>query len=351
LTLKNFFYIIKKIKKSKEKIMGYCLVTGGAGFIGSHVVDELIKLKKEVIVLDDLSGGYKANVNKAAKFIKGSITNTQLIKRIFSEYKIDYVYHLAAYAAEILSSHIKLFNYNNNLIGSINLINCAVNHNIKCFVFTSSIAVFGHLKPPFSEDTKPVPADSYGIAKLAVEEELRITKELFGLNYIIFRPHNVFGERQNIADKYRNVIGIFMNQILQNKPLTVFGDGNQQRAFTYIKNISDIITQSAFNKKCYNEIFNIGDDEVLTVNEIAKMVSDLFNWKLKIKYYPPRKEAKFAYCTHTKIKKYFNYTKKYTILEGLKNMAEWVKKWGARKSKEFKNIELERNLPSLWRKK
>lgn len=330
-------------------MMNYCLVTGGAGFIGSHVVESIINKKKKVIVLDDLSGGFKNNIPKGVLFIKGSITNKALLTKIFNDYKIDYIYHLAAYAAENLSHFIKSFNYNNNLMGSINLINLAVNYKVKCFVFTSSIAVYGHLTPPFTEDTMPVPADSYGIAKYAVEEELRISKNIFGLNYVIFRPHNVYGEKQNIGDKYRNVIGIFMNQILQTQPLTVFGDGNQIRAFTYIKDISNVIAESAFNNKCYNEVFNLGSDKTYTIIEIAHKVCQLFDVKPKIKHYPEREEAKFAFSSHSKQKEYFGNTDEMSIELGLKKMADWVKITGSRKSKEFKNIEIKKNLPIGWK--
>jgi UDP-glucose 4-epimerase len=175
--------------------MNKCLVTGGAGFIGAHVVRELLNSGDNiVIVLDDLSGGFKENVPEGAIFVEGSITDSLLVDSLFTQYKFDYVYHLAAYAAEGLSHFIKRFNYTNNLIGSVNLINASVNFNVKCFVFTSSIAVYGSAQLPMKEDQIPQPEDSYGIAKFAVEQELHASHEMFGLNYIIFRPHNVYGE-------------------------------------------------------------------------------------------------------------------------------------------------------------
>src|SRR6185312_5713332 len=176
------------------KKMAKSLVTGGAGFIGAHVVNELLKLGHQVVVLDDLSGGFKENINPKAIFVEGSVTDHKLVTRLFEEHKFDYVYHLAAYAAEGLSHFIKRFNYTNNLIGSVNLINESVKHKVKCFVFTSSIAVYGALKPPMTEDMTPQPEDPYGVAKYAVEMDLRTTHEMFGLNSIIFRPHNVYGE-------------------------------------------------------------------------------------------------------------------------------------------------------------
>jgi UDP-glucose 4-epimerase len=191
------------------------LVTGGAGFIGSHVVDALLERGHQVVVLDDLSGGYRENVSSRAVFIQGSVTDAACIEALFRKHRIDYVYHLAAYAAEGLSHFIRRFNYTNNVIGSVNLINAAVQHECKCFVFTSSIAVYGAGQLPMTEEMMPRPEDPYGIAKFAVELDLRAAAHMFGLKWVVFRPHNVYGERQNIADKYRNVLGIFMNQVMQ----------------------------------------------------------------------------------------------------------------------------------------
>src|SRR3989344_6461593 len=205
------------------------LVTGGAGFIGSHVADHLLKMGHRVVVFDDLSGGFKKNIPTKSIFIRGSINNQKLLDKLFNKYQFDYVYHLAAYAAEGLSHYIRRFNYENNLIGSINLINLSIKYNIKHFVFTSSIAVYGTNQLPMKEDLIPQPEDPYGIAKLAVEQDLKAAHEMWGLNYIIFRPHNVYGEKQNIGDKYRNVLGIFMNQLMQDQPITIFGDGEQKR--------------------------------------------------------------------------------------------------------------------------
>ncbi len=178
--------------------MGKILVTGGAGFIGSHVVDELIKNGKEVIVLDDLSGGTLENINSEARFIKGSVEDTELVEKLFKENDIEYVFHLAAYAAEGLSHFIRRFNYKNNLIGSINLINESIKKKVKCFVFTSSIAVYGKNQLPMTEETTPMPEDPYGISKLAVEQDLKVANMLFGLNYIIFRPHNCYDKETEI---------------------------------------------------------------------------------------------------------------------------------------------------------
>lgn len=329
--------------------MSNVLVTGGAGFIGSHVAEELVNMNYQVVVLDDLSGGFVDNVVKGAEFVQGSINDIELVNRLFSEKKFDYVFHLAAYAAEGLSHFIKRFNYNNNLIGSINLINASINSNVKCFVFTSSIAVYGASPVlPMTEETPAHPEDSYGIAKLAVEQELKTCKEMFDLNYIIFRPHNVFGERQNIGDKYRNVVGIFMNQILQNKPMSVFGDGEQSRAFSYIADVAPVIAQSINVPDAYNQIFNVGADQHYSVNQLAQSVAVAMGVEPNIAHLPARNEVINAYSSHEKVARVFGEKKIYSLSEGLKRMADWVKQHGARASKKFDNVEVEKNFPKAW---
>jgi len=326
------------------------LVTGGAGFIGAHVVNELLKLGHEVVVLDDLSGGFEDNVNSKAIFVKGSIVDSDCVNRLFEDHNFDYIYHLAAYAAEGLSHFIRVFNYTNNLIGSMNLLNKAVNSKVKCFIFTSSIAVYGALEPPMREVMVPEPEDPYGIAKLAVEYDLKAANKMFGLNYIIFRPHNVFGEYQNLGDKYRNVVGIFMNQLMQNKPLTIFGDGSQTRAFSYIGDVAPYIANSVNVKEAYNNTFNVGADNPYTVNQLAKTAMDVMNISGDIQYVASRNEVLHAHSDHTKIKKVFGETSALTLEEGMQKMAKWAKGVGIRKSKKFKNIEVMQNLPPVWLK-
>jgi UDP-glucose 4-epimerase len=328
------------------------LVTGGAGFIGAHVTNHLINLGHRVIVLDDLSGGFEDNVHKEAIFMKGSICEQVIVEKLFSEYRIDYVYHLAAYAAEGLSHFIRRFNYENNLIGSINLINQSVIHKVKCFVFTSSIAVYGAGQLPMKEDETPMPEDPYGVSKYAVEMDLKAANEMFGLNYIVFRPHNVYGEYQNIGDRYRNVIGIFMNQLLQGKPLTVFGDGTQTRAFSYIADVAPHIANSVNIPEAYNDIFNIGGDIDYSVNELAQTVIDVMNLIQPINYQPARNEVLHAYSDHSKAKRVFNLHESQfvTLKEGVRLMYNWVKTVGSRESSYFGNIEIEEKLPPIWKK-
>jgi UDP-glucose 4-epimerase len=324
------------------------LISGAAGFIGSHVCRRCINLGMDVVALDDLSGGFIENIPQKAKFIKLSILDYEQLKLLFKEEKFDYVYHLAAYAAEGLSHFIRRFNYNNNLIGSINLINLSVLYHIKCFVFTSSIAVYGFAQVPMIEEIIPIPTDPYGISKYGVELDIKTASEMFGLNYIIFRPHNVYGENQNVSDKYRNVIGIFMNQILKGESLTVFGDGKQKRAFSYIDDVAPIIAESTLNKSAYGEVFNIGGETPYTINELIDAISDSMNITPKINYLPERKETKIAYSDHSKIKKYFNITETTPLKIGVDKMAKWAYEFRCKPTKNFDNIEIPYNLPKNW---
>jgi UDP-glucose 4-epimerase len=326
-----------------------CLVTGGAGFVGSHVTDQLISIGSDVTVLDDLSGGFEDNVNPQAKFVTGSITDVDLVEKLFNENQFDYVFHIAAYAAEGLSHFIRRFNYTNNLIGSTTLINAAIRHECKCFVFTSSIAVYGAGQVPMLEDMKPEPEDPYGIAKYAVEMDLIAARRLFGLNYIIFRPHNVYGERQNIGDKYRNVIGIFMNQVMQGEPCTIFGDGSQTRAFSHISDIAPAIARSVNLPKAYNQVFNVGADTPYSVKGLAEVVQRAMGKSTGIRYLNAREEVLHAYSDHSKAGRILDSRPTITLEDGVTRMARWAWATGPRFSPKFKALEIEKYLPDGWR--
>lgn len=329
--------------------MGNVLVTGGAGFMGSHIVDELLrKPSGEVVVLDDLSGGFLDNINEHAAFTKGSVCDVGLIDQLFRKYQFTHVFHLAAYAAEGLSHFIRRFNYTNNLVGSINLINAAVNYGVSSFVFTSSIAVYGKNQLPMTEDMVPQPEDPYGIAKLAVELDLRAAHEMFGLNYVIFRPHNVYGERQNIADRYRNVIGIFMNQIMSGEPMTVFGDGSQSRAFSYIGDIAPIIASAPVMRSFQNQVFNIGSDSAHTVLDLAHTVAKAMGVTPNIRHLEERNEVQHAYSSHAKLRRWAQPTSTTCLEDGIHRMAVWAKQRGPRPCPPFTSIEVRRNLPPSW---
>lgn len=328
------------------------LITGAAGFIGSHVCDHVLRKGQSndvIVALDDLSGGCRDNVPSAARFVEGSVTDFSLLEKLFAEYRFDYVYHLAAYAAEGLSHFIRRFNYENNLLGSVNLINLSVLHGVKCFVFTSSIAVYGANQLPMTEELSPRPEDPYGISKYAVELDLEAAHRMFGLPFIVFRPHNVYGQRQNMADKYRNVIGIFMNQIMRGQPMTVFGDGLQERAFTHIDDVAPYIAESISTPAAYNQVFNVGASQHTTVAELAKLTAQAFGKSPQIEHLPERNEVKVAYADHSKLSKFFKVRPETPLVAGLADMAIWAQTMSLQQPSEFGCIEVPVNLPPSWR--
>jgi UDP-glucose 4-epimerase len=325
------------------------LVTGAAGFIGSHVARHCLELGHEVVAVDDLSGGFLDNVPSGARFEQGSVTDVGFGESLFGDGGYDYVYHLAAYAAEGLSHFIRRFNYTNNVIGSINVLNAAVAHDAKRFVFTSSIAVYGTNQLPMSEDMTPVPEDPYGVAKYAVELDLRAAHEMFGIEYTVFRPHNVYGEHQNIGDRYRNVVGIFMNQVMQGQPLSVFGDGKQSRAFSYIDDVAPAIARSVDVPAAANEVFNVGADQPTTVIELAEIVAGVFGVEPSINHLPARNEVLHAFASHDKARSVFGGAETVPLAEGIERMAEWAKEHGPRQTPPFSGVELWKNFPEGWR--
>jgi UDP-glucose 4-epimerase len=325
------------------------LVTGGAGFIGAHLVRELLDRGHRVVVLDDLSGGFRDNVDARSRFVEGSVTDAARVEALFADQRFDHVFHLAAYAAEGLSHFVRRFNYTNNLIGSINLVNQSVLHGVRRFVFTSSIAVYGSGPLPLRESQVPRPEDPYGIAKLAVEQDLEAAHALFGLDYTVFRPHNVYGEYQNLGDRYRNVVGIFMNQVMSGRPLSVFGDGEQTRAFSYVGDVVPAMARCVELDAARNQVFNVGGDQPYSVNQLAEAVLEVTGSGEEIAHLPARNEVAHAYSDHTKFRSTFGAGRSTELREGLERMWRWAQRAGARRTKPFAAIEIERNLPEFWK--
>jgi UDP-glucose 4-epimerase len=326
------------------------LVTGGAGFIGSHVARHLVDAGHDVVVLDDLSGGYEANVPAGATFVAGSVVDPELVEDLFQAHGFSAVFHLAAYAAEGLSHFIRRFNYTNNVLGSVNLLNAAVRaETVERFVFTSSIAVYGAAQTPMTEEVTPEPEDPYGIGKYAVELDLRAAQRMFGLDYTIFRPHNVYGEQQNVADPYRNVIGIFINQLLSDRPMTIFGDGLQTRAFTHIDDVAPVIARSIEVPGAANEVFNVGADTPHTVLDLAHAVARAFDVSdPEIEFLPAREEVVHAFSDHAKLHRVIGREETVQLEEGLRRMSDWAREIGVREPVRFESVEVLRNLPPSW---
>jgi UDP-glucose 4-epimerase len=269
---------------------------------------------------------------------------------VFRDYgPFTYVYHIAAYAAEGMSHFIRKFNYRNNLVTSVALLNEAVRSDVDCFVFTSSIAAYGAAQTPMIETTTPEPEDPYGISKYAMELDLKAAKHMFDIDHVIFRPHNVYGPNQNIYDRYRNVIGIFMQQILSSKPMTIFGDGTQTRAFSYIDDVAPAIAMSPLLRTARNEVFNVGADQPYTLNELADEVAQAMNVTKNVVYLDARKEVLHAQSDHSKVKCFFHLNDAVTLHDGIHRMAEWVKKTGKKFTPvEFDEVEVLEGMPPSW---
>jgi len=328
------------------------IVTGVAGFIGSHVAEMLVGKGCRVLGIDDLSGGFRENLPTGVDFQRRSVTEP--LDDLFSAFRPEVVYHLAAYAAEGLSHHIPLFNYQNNLVGTANVLAAGYRAGIRHFVFTSSIAAYGH--PPdgvaFDERTSCRPCDPYGIAKFACEQHIEAFYGYFGApTYTIYRPHNVFGPRQNISDPYRNAVGIFMKRALENKPMPIFGDGSQTRSFSYVTSVARCIAEAAFTPEASNAVFNVGGDEVMSVLELAQRVAAIMGVNEKVQFLAPRKEVYHAHCRHERAGEVFPsaFEEKIDIATGLDLMASYVKSHPVPPATECPcPVEIYAELPQGW---
>ena len=325
------------------------LITGVAGLLGSRLADWIIENKPEanVIGVDDLSGGYIENVNDKVTFYNIKVESDE-IKELFSKHDIDYVYHFAAYAAEGLSPFIRTFNYINNLVGTANIVNQCINYDVKRLVFTSSMAVYGEDNPPFAEELRRNPIDPYGVAKASCERDIEIAGEQHGLDWCIIRPHNVYGKKQNIWDKYRNVLGIWMFQHMNGNPITIFGDGTQTRAFSYIDDVLEPFWKAATDERASKEIINLGGIKEYTITEAANILMEVIGGK-EVKYLEQRHEVKHAWSTHQKSVELLDYTETVGLKEGLIEMWEWAQEQPERVQQKFDIYEVDKGLYSFWK--
>lgn len=328
------------------------LVTGGAGFMGSWLADELLKREHSVVSIDDLSGGFSSNVNKNCKFVKMDLRDTKKVMEVVKAEGTEIIYHLAAYAAEGQSIFSPIQINDINITSMNNLLVSAVNNDINKFVFTSSMAVYGNQKPPFSEDIPRMPEDPYGCGKAYCERMLEIFAELYGFDYTILRPHNVYGPRQNLSDPYRNVLGIWINGIMGGKPPFIYGDGEQTRAFSYIEDVTSAVANAGIYKKSNNHIINVGSGEVVTINEACKIVLEAINSDLKPIHLGKRpNEVKYAHCTTEKSEKLLDYKTTHKLKDGIKKMVEWAKKVGLQKPTYRLPLEITKKAPRAWKEK
>lgn len=336
------------------------LITGVAGLVGANFSEYLLDNREslgidKVYGVDNLSGGYKDNLRlQDNNFVFLEIdlcdSNDQiLLEGIFRDSGISYIFHFAAYAAEGLSPFIRQYNYNSNVIPTVFLINMGIKYSIKRFVFTSSMATYGRNKTPFTEDMTPKPIDPYGIAKYACEMDLAVAYEQHGMEYCIILPHNIYGKYQNIWDPYRNVLGIWMYKAKKNEPFTIYGDGEQTRAFSYIDDILPCLWRAAVLPEAKNERVNLGGKHHVALNEAAEILKEITGTN-KVIHLEPRHEVKHAWSSYEKSEKILGYVENTSFRDGLQLMWDWVKEQGERERRFWPSYELETRLYSYWKK-
>ena len=326
------------------------VITGVAGLLGSRLADWIIENQPEfqVIGIDDLSGGFKENVNPAVKFYAHDLV-TGDINQIFKDNKIDYVFHFAAYAAEGLSPFIRSFNYDNNLKATARLINECIKHDVKRLIFTSSLAVYGHgFGGIFDEKQQQAPIDPYGVAKYACEMDIQIAGEQHGLDWCIIRPHNVYGIKQNIWDKYRNVLGIWMYQHLNGLDMTIFGDGQQTRAFSFIDDSLEPLWNAAIKPEASKEIINLGGIEEISIKKASNILREVIGGG-NVVHLEPRHEVKHSIPTYQKSIDILGFKHKTNLEEGLMRMWDWAQLQPMRKRFVWPSYELDKGIYSFWK--
>lgn len=327
------------------------IITGVAGLLGSRFADWIIcnQTNYNVIGIDDLSGGYIENIPKGVIFYNLDCCNDSL-SDIFKKYEPEFVYHFAAYAAEGLSPFIRKYNYTNNLLATANVVNCCINFNVRRLIFTSTMAVYGHGEGGvFHEDMIRNPIDPYGIAKAACERDIEIANEQHGLDYCIIRPHNVYGINQNIWDKYRNVLGIWMYYHLNGMPLSIFGDGSQMRAFSYIDDSLDPLWQAAIRDSASKQIINLGGINEYKIKDAAEVLINVMGGG-EIEFLEKRHEVHTAIPTHEKSVELLGFKHETDLEEGLTKMWEWAKRVPMKKRFVWDNYEVEKGIYTYWKK-
>jgi UDP-glucose 4-epimerase len=328
------------------------LITGVAGLLGSRLADYIIENNPnvEIIGVDDLSGGYYENINDKVLFYQLNLVNDN-IEAIFENHKFDYVYHFAAYAAEGLSPFIRTYNYQNNLVATSRIITQCIKHDVKRLVFTSTLAVYGHQDGNmFDENQVPKPIDPYGVAKYGCEMDIQIAGEQHGLDWCIIRPHNVYGVNQNIWDKYRNVLGIWMYQHTINEPMTIFGDGTQTRAFSYIDDSLAPLWKASQDEKASKQIINLGGIKEYSINEANEILREVVGGGT-VKYFEGRHEVKHSVPTWQKSIDLLDFEHKTDLKEGLTKMWEWVQTQPIRERFVWPFYELDKGIYSFWKTK
>ena len=336
------------MNNSSQKI----LVTGAAGFLGSHLAEQLSKKGHQVIGVDNMAGGYKDNIPNSIKFFKLDCCDLQKMQNVMKN--VNTVYHCAATPHEGLSVFSPYEITKNNYLASVSVFTAAISNKVKRIIFCSSMARYGDQKTPFTENMSPKPVDPYAISKVAAENVLINLCELNNVEWVIAVPHNIIGPRQKYDDPFRNVVSIMLNRMLQKQPPIIFGDGEQKRCFSYIDDCLSCLIPMLDQKNLNKHIINIGpDEEFVTINKISEICSNITGSNLKPIYKKNRpQEVKHAICSASKARKLLNYKTKTDLYKGILKTFEYIKQRGPKPFNYYINLEIKNELtPSSWLKK
>jgi len=326
------------------------LVTGAAGFMGSHVAEALVSAGHEVIAVDDLSGGFRENVPAGVMFLKVDLREAGPTEALVRDHPPDLLCHLAANAREGASQFQPRDVCGRNLMAYANVLVPAIRSGMRKVVLYSSMAVYGDQPAPFDESMSRRPVDVYGVNKTAMEEMTEILADVHEFMYTIVRPHNVFGERQSLQDPFRNVVGIFMNRIMRGEPLYVYGDGEQQRAFSYIgDSLPAFLGASELKPELDHQVINVGGMQAVTVNHLLQLVLAELGADNEVIHLPDRpREVKDAYSTWQRSVELLGYDERFGLEEGIRRMALWARAQGPQPWRQ-ESLELPSpKAPSIW---
>jgi|TARA_B110000285_G_scaffold63268_1_gene72729 UDP-glucose 4-epimerase len=329
------------------------LITGSLGFVGSHLAKRYHSTGHKVVGIDNGIGGYDDNLTEV-QTLRIDCCNQSALDQLFAREKFDIVIHAACTAYEGLSVVSPVLVTRNTYDATVNVLTASIKHNIKRFVYMSSMARYGKQQPPFTEDMKPAPEDPYGIAKVAAEDTVKCLCEVNNIDWSIVVPHNIYGPNQVYDDPFRNVVSIFLHRNLQGKPCIIYGDGEQKRCFSYIDDTLQIFDRIVFDTKAVGQIFNLGPDEdYISINELADLTANATGYNGLHQYMPGRpKEVKYATCSSNKIREYFNYKTEVKIKDGITQTLDYIQKRGIRKFNYSLPIEIENeHTPQTWTKK
>jgi UDP-glucose 4-epimerase len=325
-------------------------VSGAAGFLGSHLAEAFIHRGDEVVGCDNMIGGDLQNLPEGIQFEQADCGDVEAMKRLLSG--VDLVYHCAAIATEGLSVFSPAIIAKHVYENTAGLLAAAASKRVRRFVYCSSMARYGHGNPPFREEQAPAPVDPYGIAKYAGELLVRNVSETHGMEYVIAVPHNIIGPRQKYDDPYRNVASIMINRMLQGKQPIIYGDGEQDRSFSFVQDCVDPLLAMASKPGLSGEIINIGpDDEVTTINQLARTLAGLLSFDLHPIYVADRpQEVRSATCSADKARRLLGYHTRVSLADGLQSMLQWIREHGPRPFQYHLPIEIDSPLvPATWR--